>query len=59
MEGLGDPLEAELCPHCTVGVSSRLPDTRDVTALMRTPQQDWGELSYPDISMAQKKRPRL
>lgn len=28
MEGLGDPLEAELCPHCTVGVSSRLPDQR-------------------------------
>lgn len=57
VEGLGALLEAELCPHCTMGVPSRLPNTRNVMALMRTPQKGWGELSYPAISMLQRKEP--
>lgn len=57
MEGLGALLEAELCPHRTMGVPSRLPNTRNMTALMRIPQQCWGELSYPAISMVLKKGP--
>lgn len=31
VEGLGALLEAELCPHSTMGVPSRLPNTRNVT----------------------------
>lgn len=48
-------LRQNSCPHRTMGVPSRLPNTGNMLALMRTPQQGWGKLSYPAISMAPKK----